>query len=189
VTGLTIMVDEVQKLSSDISTLSRALGRVEASVEEAKAQNADIKGHLIRQDERAETNKNLAIAARTETEARQVERFDRLEQKTTLTYGLASAAMKFVDETGVPLAQWHREEGSKLGGRVSLLEQARIAEATERAQAETARAGQEGELRGKAWMVAKIIALVVAIGGILGWLGADRISAMLFTMAVRLGHE
>jgi hypothetical protein len=87
VTGLTIMVDEVQKLSSDISTLSRALGRVEASVEEAKAQNADIKGHLIRQDERAETNKNLAIAARTETEARQVERFDRLEQKTTLTYG------------------------------------------------------------------------------------------------------
>jgi hypothetical protein len=97
--------------------------------------------------------------------------------------------MKFVDETGVPLAQWHREEGSKLGGRVSLLEQARIAEATERAQAETARAGQEGELRGKAWMVAKIIALVVAIGGILGWLGADRISAMLFTMAVRLGHE
>jgi hypothetical protein len=38
-------------------------------------------------------------------------------------------------------------------------------------------------------MAAKIIAGVVAIGGVLGWLGADRLSGILFSLAVRLGHE
>jgi hypothetical protein len=44
------------------------------------------------------------------------------------------------------------DEGSKLGGRVSTLEQAKVAEAAEKVQAKLAEAGGEGE---KGWLHAQ----------------------------------
>jgi hypothetical protein len=179
-----MMADDVNKLSSDIATLSRALGRVEASVEEAKSQNADIKDHLRRQDDRTETNKNAAITARNEKEARDEARFKVLDEKSTLTGGRVSVIEKIMDEEVRPVLVWHRDEGAKLGGRLSLLEQAKLREAEEKARQEILAAGQDGEKRG-GWKVWALIGSgITAVGGLIAWLGLDAL-ANLFT---RLGE-
>jgi hypothetical protein len=179
-----MMADDVNKLSSDIATLSRALGRVEASVEEAKSQNADIKDHLRRQDDRTETNKNAAITARNEKEARDEARFKVLDEKSTLTGGRVSVIEKIMDEEVRPVLVWHRDEGSKLGGRLSLLEQAKLREAEDKARLDTLNARKEGMAIG-GWRVwAAIGAVGTGLVALLGWLGLDALGA-LFT---RLGE-
>jgi hypothetical protein len=190
--GMTLMAD-------DLNELFRAIGRLETAADQQAQTSAEIKAHLARQDEAAETNRGLAREAReadkraiTEHQdalhAQVIARIETGEEKMTTTYGLALANDKWIKDQGIPLAQWHHDEGSKLGGRVSLLEQARLADDAARAKAALANAGQQGEKRGRAWMIARVITLITLIGGILGWLGADRLSAILFSISVRLGH-
>jgi hypothetical protein len=170
--GTNLMADEVDRLSSDMATLSRAVGRLEGVASE-------IQRHLVGQDERTEFNKNEAIKKRDEKEARDEARFKVLDEKSTSTGGRVALLEKVHDEEVKPVLAWHRDEGSKLGGRVSLLEQKQIADAAEKARAETLKAGEDGEKRG-AWRVWALLgSLVTGLIALLGWLGWDALSPML----------
>lgn len=163
-----------------LNDLFRTLGRVEEKVDQATAQNADIKAHLKRQDELTELNKNAAIEARRQKDERDQAQFKAIQEAQTVTSGRLTTVEKRMDEDVQPVVDWHRDEGSKLGGRVSTIEQHLVIQAKIKAE-------QDGENRGRAWVYAKIGALILAIGGVLGWLGLDKVSAALFRIAVALG--
>jgi len=139
-----------------------------------------IKEHLRRQDDVAmardqqlEINKREAIKAREEKEARDEQRFRVLDEKTTNTGGRVSLLEKTMDEEVRPVVGWFHDEGSKLGGRVSTLEQAEVKRTTAAAHEATMKAGREGEKRGsmKAW--ALVWSGAVAIGGALAAYGRE----------------
>jgi hypothetical protein len=177
--GLTLMADDRDLIIGELREGVRA-----------------IKEHLRRQDDVAlardqqlEINKREAIKARQEKEERDdqkhaenTRKLDVMDRKLSTTYGVSTMNDKWITDTGKPAVEWVDDHGRPLVNRVVALEALN-------AQADKAKIRIEGETRGRAWMAAKIIAGVVAIGGLLGWLGADRISAILFSIAVRLGHE
>lgn len=177
--GLTLMADDLNLLIGELRGVQRALEkRLDRQDEIA----------LVR-DQQTEINKREAIKARQEKEARDDEKhaentrkLDTMDRKLTTTYGVSTMNDKWITDTGKPAVEWVDDHGRPLVNRVVALEALN-------AQADKAKIRTEGETRGRAWMAAKIIAGVVAIGGLLGWLGADRISAILFSIAVRLGHE
>jgi hypothetical protein len=141
-----------------------------------------------RAEDKREADKQAAIKAREEKDGRDEARFGALSEKMTNTGGRVSILEKTYDEEVKPLVGWFRDEGSKIPGRVSVLEQEATARAAEKVQAATMRAGQDGEKRGflRTWGV--LVVIVTGTAGVLGWLGADRLSALLFSIAVRLGH-
>jgi len=103
--------------------VSRLLGRLEAGFEavidrvnRSDEQTAQKFNELSGQHE---TDKREAIQARNDKEAREEARFKGIDEKLTHTYGMASVALKWIDEKGDPLVT-----------RVSNLEQARVAAAT-----------------------------------------------------------
>lgn len=171
-----------------MNELFRTLGRLESTVEETKAQNVDIKETLRLAAELAETNKNLAIAAREAKEAREEARFKALDGKLTETHGIATTGAKWIEEKGEPLVTWHHEEGSRLGGRVSILEQAKVAEAAEKIRTDKVQAEQRGEKRGswKAWSL--IGGLIVAAVTLL-FESADKIIDVLKGFFAHQGGE
>lgn len=144
-------------MADDVGSLYRALGQVEAAIEAVKEQNADIKSHLRRQDQAHEAR-----------DARDEARFKVLDEKTTLTGARVSLLEKVFEAEVKPVVAWQHDEGAKLDGRVSLLEQAKAIEAAEKVQAEKLKAGQEGEERGSARTWAFIGAVGTVMGGILG---------------------
>jgi hypothetical protein len=154
-----------------------------------------IRKHLERQDEvslvrdqQLEINKREAIKAREEKDGRDESRYNALSGKLTDTGGKVSAIEKRLDEQVEPVLTWHRDEGSKLGGRVSVLEQINNAETAAKAQADRAQAERRGETKGR-WAVWSMVAgAVVAVASFLGWLGADKLAAMFLRLGTLLGH-
>jgi hypothetical protein len=169
--GMTLMADEVGRL----------LGRLEQGFN-------DITRRLDTQDRTTETNKNEAIKKREEKEGRDEARFKVLDEKATITGGRVSVLEKTMDEDVKPMVTWWHDEGAELPGRVSALEQINSKAAADKITSDKLKAGEEGEKRGffRTWGL--IGGALVAIGGILGWLGADKLSGILFAIAVRLGH-
>lgn len=119
--GLTLMADDVQRLLGRLEAgFEAVIDRVNRS-DDATAQRF---GELAAQHE---TDKQHAIQARAEREARDAEKFKRIEEKATQTYGLAASAFRWIEEKGDPLIK--RVDG--LHERVSKLEGDKTVEAAE----------------------------------------------------------
>jgi hypothetical protein len=175
--GMTLMADDRDLIIGEVREAVRA-----------------IRDHLKRQDDQqilrdqqTEINKREAIKAREEKDARDEGRFRVLDEKTSLTGGRVQVLEEWKKDEGEPLVKWYAEEGSKLGRRVSTLEQAELDRVNAKRLADIADAKTEGVKTGKTWMITKIIALITAIAAVLGWIGAEKLGALFVQMGVKLG--
>lgn len=187
--GRALMADDLSFLVGELKGgFAQVLRRLDKSDEQTDAKIKDLAGQVQDLSDQHERDKAEAIQRGNDGHGQTQLEIRKVQEATSLTGGRVAVIEKALDEEIRPVLKWHHDEGSKLGGRVSTLEQAEVARALEKAQADRARAGQEGEKRGRTWAITKIIALIAAICGVLGWLGADRLSAFLFSISVKLGH-
>lgn len=145
--GLVLMADDLSLLVGEIRGIQRAI--------EQRLDRQDAEG--VRRDELTERNKQAAIQARGEKEAREDQkhaentiRLEAMDRKLTTTFGLSSVNDQWINKEGKPAVAWVNEHGERLVASVKAIEDGKTIEAAETRGA------------GKTW------AFIIGIGGAVG---------------------
>lgn len=88
-------------------------------------------------------------------------------EAVSLVGGRVTVLEQIMEEKINPVVVWYHDEGSKLGGRVSTLEQLNVKAQAEKAEADRVRDVADGEKRGSRKTWALIWAAILAAGGML----------------------
>lgn len=175
--GLTLMADDRDLIIGEIR------GGLNALKEHLQRQDAEA----VRDREKREHDKQEAIRARQEKEARDNEKhaestrkLDAMDRKLTTTYGLSSMNEQWISSDGKPAVEWVHEQGMPLVNRVVVLE-------TIHADAVKKRDAAKNRHLGATAVWGSIAALVGGLATVIGFIGLDGIANVLARIARGLG--